>query len=151
MANYNKVILLGNLTRDPELKYLPSGTAVCEFGIAVNRRWKGQEGEQQESTCFIDCRCYGPRGETINQYMSKGRQILVEGRLDFQQWTAQDGSKRSKHLVIVENFQFMDSRGGAAAEESGGGAPTRAGRVEPAAPGPTYEPEPGTGDSDIPF
>ena len=80
MANYNKVILVGNLTRDPQLSYLPSQTPVTEFGMAINRRWRGQDGQQKEETCFVDCRTYGRQAETINQYMAKGRGILAKGR-----------------------------------------------------------------------
>ncbi len=107
MANYNKVLLIGNLTRDPQLSYLPSQTAVVEFGLAVNRRWTGKDGQKKEETCFIDCRAFSKTAETINKYLSKGRPIFVEGRLDFDTWTAQDGSRRSKHRVTVENFQFL--------------------------------------------
>ncbi len=117
MANYNKVILMGNLTRDPELSYLPSQTPVAEFGLAINRVWTGQDGQKQESTCFVDCRAFGKQAETLNKYMSKGSPIFVEGRLDLDTWTAQDGSKRSKHRVTVERFQFLGSGG----QNSGGG------------------------------
>ncbi|MHC4483247.1 MAG: single-stranded DNA-binding protein [Planctomycetota bacterium] len=107
MANFNKVLLMGNLTRDPQLSYLPSQTAVVEFGLAVNRRWKGQDGNQREETCFVDCRAFGRQAENINKYLSKGRGVFVEGRLTFDSWTAQDGTKRSRHRVTVENFQFL--------------------------------------------
>ncbi|MFA5863077.1 MAG: single-stranded DNA-binding protein [Phycisphaerae bacterium] len=107
MANYNKVILVGNLTRDPQLKYLPSETAVVEFGLAVNRRWTGNDGQKREETCFVDVSAFGKPAETINHYMKKGNSILIEGRLHFQQWQAQDGSKRSKLSVVADNFQFM--------------------------------------------
>jgi len=111
MANYNKVILVGNLTRDPQMSYLPSQTAVVEFGLAVNRRYKTQDGQQRDETCFIDCRAYGKQAETLNQYMSKGRPILVEGRLQFDAWEGKDGVKRNKHRVIVERFQFLGQAG----------------------------------------
>jgi single-strand DNA-binding protein len=107
MANYNRVILVGNLTRDPQLTYTPSQTAVVDFGLAVNRTWTDQNSQKREEVCFIDVRAFGKQAETINHYLSKGRQILVEGRLQFQQWQAQDGSKRSKHIVVIENFQFL--------------------------------------------
>jgi single-strand DNA-binding protein len=107
MASYNKVILLGNLTRDPELSVLPSGTNAVDFGMAINRRWKDQGGQQREDVCFVDCKAFGKTGDNINKYMRKGKQLLVEGRLHFEQWQAKDGSKRSKHRVIVEAFQFM--------------------------------------------
>jgi len=119
MANYNKILLVGNLTRDPQLSYLPSQTPVVEFGLAVNRRWRAQDGQQREEVCFVDCRAYGKSAETINTYLRKGRQILVEGRLQFDQWQAQDGTKRSKHRVFVESFQFLDSQRGAAAPAPG--------------------------------
>ena len=117
MANLNKVMLIGNLTRDPQLSYLPSQTAVVDFGIATNRKWKSQDGQQREETCFVDCRAFGKTAETINKYLSKGRPEFLEGRLTFDSWTAQDGSKRSKHRVTVENFQFLPG-GGARQENS---------------------------------
>jgi len=107
MANYNKVILVGNLTRDPELSYLPSQTPVCEFGLAVNRRWRGSNGEPREETCFVDCRLYGRQAETFNQHMAKGRPVLVEGRLQYDTWEGQDGTRRSKHRINVQTFQFL--------------------------------------------
>jgi len=128
MANYNKVILMGNLTRDPQLSYLPSQTPVCEFGIAVSRRWRGQNGEQREDTCFVDCRLYGKQAETFNQYMSKGRPVLIDGRLDLDTWEGPDGQKRSKHRVTVQSFQFVGS-----ARDGGGGAPRQAPQAAPAA------------------
>jgi len=112
MANFNKVLLMGNLTRDPQLSYTPNQTAVVDFGLAVNRRWKGQDGENKEETCFVDCRAFGRTAENINKYLTKGRPLFVEGRLSFDSWTAQDGTKRSKHRVTVENFQFLGSPGG---------------------------------------
>ena len=106
MANYNKVILIGNLTRDPELRFLPSQTPVCEIGLAVNRKWKPKDGEQREETCFIDCTAFGKQAEVINQYMTKGRPIMIEGRLQLDSWE-KDGQRRSKHKVVVEQFQFL--------------------------------------------
>ncbi|MHC4265604.1 MAG: single-stranded DNA-binding protein [Planctomycetota bacterium] len=120
MANFNKVLLMGNLTRDPQLTYLPSQTAVVEFGLASNRRWKSQEGQQREETCFIDCRAFGRMAENINKYLTKGRPVFIEGRLTFDSWTAQDGSKRSKHRVTVENFQFLSSAGAGQSERDEG-------------------------------
>ena len=98
---------MGNLTRDPQLSYLPSQTAVVDFGLAVNRRWTGRDGEKKDETCFVDCRAFGRLAENINKYLTKGRPLFVEGRLTFNSWTAQDGTKRSKHRVTVENFQFL--------------------------------------------
>lgn len=114
MGNFNKVILMGNLTRDPQLRYLPNNNPVCDFGLAVNRRWRDRDGNQREEVCYVDLTAFGRQGETINQYMSKGRPILVEGRLKFDTWTGQDGQKRSKHSVVVENFRFIGSRDEAA-------------------------------------
>jgi len=111
MANFNKVFLMGNLTRDPQLSYLPSQTAVVDFGLAVNRRWTGRDGEKREETCFVDCQAFGRQAENINKYMSKGRALFVEGRLTFNSWTTQDGTKRSRHKVTVENFQFLGASG----------------------------------------
>ncbi len=107
MANFNKVLLIGNLTRDPQLSYLPSQTAVVDFGLAVNRRWTGKDGQDKNEVCFVDCRAFGRTAENINKYLSKGRPLFVEGRLTFDSWTAQDGTKRSRHRVTVENFQFL--------------------------------------------
>ncbi|MFQ6034348.1 MAG: single-stranded DNA-binding protein [Sedimentisphaerales bacterium] len=107
MAGFNKVFLMGNLTRDPQLSYTPNQTAVVDFGLATNRRWTGQDGTQRQETCFVDCRAFGRQAENINKYLTKGRAVFVEGRLTFESWTAQDGTKRSKHRVTVERFQFL--------------------------------------------
>ncbi|MGD8453751.1 MAG: single-stranded DNA-binding protein [Phycisphaerae bacterium] len=148
MANFNKVILMGNLTRDPQLRYLPSNMAVCEFGLAVNRRFRDREGNQKEETCFVDISAFGRTAETINQYMTKGRPILIEGRLRFDQWTGQDGQKRSKLTVVAENFQFVGSREGGSG--GGGGGYDRSAQGPGDAVdrgGPSGEPSP----DDIPF
>lgn len=111
MASFNKVILLGNLTRDPQMKYLPSQTPVTEFGIAMNRRWKSQQGEDREEVCFVDCAAFGKTAEVINEHFRKGRPILVEGRLKFDSWEdKQGGGKRSKLSVVVDSFQFIGSK-----------------------------------------
>jgi len=108
---YNKVILVGNLTRDLELTYSGSGTAIGKTGLATNRKWKSQTGEQKEEVMFVDITFFGRTAEVVNQYLRKGSKVLVEGRLSLQQWTAQDGSKRSKHEVIAENMKMLDSKG----------------------------------------
>jgi len=108
---YNRVILVGNLTRDIELRYLQSGTAVGKAGIATNRRFKSASGEQREEVMFIDINFFGRTAEIANQYLRKGSKVLVEGRLVLEQWTAQDGTKRSRHSITVENMQMLDSRG----------------------------------------
>jgi single-strand DNA-binding protein len=146
MASYNKVILLGNLTRDPQLSYTPNQTAVVDFGLATNRRWTGQDGSRREETCFVDCRAFGRSAENINKYCQKGRPLLVEGRLTFDSWQAQDGSKRSRLRVTVERFQFVG--GGQAGEPSAG--------QQPASSGQQVHPEmdsqlPAASDDDIPF
>lgn len=113
MASMNKVILLGYLTRDPAMSYLPSQTPVVEFGLAMNRKWKGQDGQQNEDVCFVDCKAFGKTAETLNQYMSKGMPLLVEGRLHLDQWEDKDsGQKRSKLRVIIERFTFMGGSDG---------------------------------------
>ena len=146
MANVNKVILIGNLTRDPELKYLPSQTAVCEFGLAVNRRWTAQDGTQKEETTFVDCSSFGRQAETLSKYVKKGNPLFVEGRLKLDQWEAQDGSKRSKMRVVIENFQFLGGRsdGNAGGAPAGGneygGEPTGAPAPRQQAPRPAAQP-----------
>jgi len=149
MSSFNKVIMLGNLTRDPQLSYLPSQTPVVEFGLASNRRWKSNDGTQREEVCFVDCRAYGRMAENINKYCKKGRPLLIEGRLTFDQWEAQDGSKRSKHRVTVESFTFVDSGQGGEGSRGYSGGEERA----PSA-GDASESGPGPGSSqpdDIPF
>ena len=107
MASYNKVILLGNLTRDPQLSYLPSQTAVVELGIATNRKFKKQDGSQGEEVCFTDCTMFGKRADVINKYLHKGDSLFIEGRLKFESWDGQDGKKHSKLRVLIENFEFI--------------------------------------------
>lgn len=107
MASFNRVTLLGNLTRDPQLSYTPNQMAVVEFGLATNRKWTGQDGSEKEEVCFVDCKAFGKRAENINKYCDKGNPLLVEGRLAFHQWQQADGLKRSKLEVVVENFTFM--------------------------------------------
>jgi single-strand DNA-binding protein len=140
MANYNKVLLMGNLTRDPQLSYTPNQTAVVDFGLATNRRWTAQDGNQREETCFIDCRAFGRQAENMNKYLSKGRLVFIEGRLTFDTWTAQDGTKRSRHRVTVENCQFMPGQGSAGGER---GTANNTGA--------DYESTPPKSDDDIPF
>lgn len=122
MANFNKVFLMGNLTRDPQVSYLPSQTAVCELGLAVNRRWTGQDGQQKEEVSFVDVVAYGKQAETLGKYLRKGRPVFIEGRLKLDQWEAQDGTKRSKMRVVLEGFQFIDSRGAGETGTADGGA-----------------------------
>ena len=106
MASFNKVILLGNLTRDPELRSTPNGTPVATFGMAMNRR-SGQGDERKEDVCFVDIVVFGREAETASEFLSKGRQALIEGRLQWRSWEGQDGQKRNKHEVVAERIQFM--------------------------------------------
>ena len=115
---FNKVVLVGNLTRDIELRYAQSGSAIANTAIATSRKFT-QNGERKEEVCFVDITFFGRSAEVANQYLRRGSKILVEGRLKFDQWVAQDGSKRSKHSVIVETMQMMDSKADAAAQGSG--------------------------------
>ena len=108
--SYNKILLLGNLTKEPELKFLPSQTAVCTFGIATNRKWKDASGQEKEEACFVNCVLFGKRGEALNKYFHKGDPIFIEGRLSLDTWTAQDGTKRSKHKISVESFEFVGGK-----------------------------------------
>jgi len=108
---FNKVILIGNLTRDVELKYTPSGTAIAKFGLATNRTYKDNlTGENKQETMFIDITVFGRSAEVANQYLSKGRKVLIEGRLVLDQWVDSTGQKRSKHSIVAERVQFMDSK-----------------------------------------
>jgi single-strand DNA-binding protein len=123
MASYNRVILMGNLTRDPELKTLPSQTVVCDFALAVNRRWKDTDGADREEVLFIDCAAFGKTGQTIGESLTKGRPIHIEGRLKFEQWEQEDGQRRNKIRVVVEQFRFVDRKPDASqpAERNGRG------------------------------
>jgi len=107
---YNKVIMIGNLTRDIELKYLPSGSALAKGAIATSHKYKMQTGEQKEEVCFLDFTVFGKAGEILNQYVRKGSKVMLEGRLIFEQWQAQDGSNRSRHTLRVDEFKFLDSK-----------------------------------------
>jgi single-strand DNA-binding protein len=125
----NQVILLGNLTRDPELRQTPTGQSVCSFSLALNRAYKGQNGEWQEATDYIDCVAWGPLAERVSQYLQKGRRALVQGRLQSRSWE-QEGQKRSKVEVLANDVTFVDSRGegggAAASAPAGGGASSSA-------------------------
>jgi single-strand DNA-binding protein len=149
MANYNRVILMGNLTRDPELRYTSGGSAVANFGIAVNRTWSGQDGVRREETTFVDCEAWTKQAELIGEYMKKGRLIFVEGRLKLDQWESQDGQKRSKLRVVVERFEFMPRGGDDSGGQAGGYQDRQAGPApEPSEPTPAPSDDP---DDDIPF
>jgi len=131
---FNKVILVGNLTRDIELRYSSSGVAIAKVGIATNRRFKSATGEMKDETMFIDLTFFGRTAEVANQYLRRGSKVLVEGRLILEQWVAPDGTKRSKHSITVENMQMLDSK-----SESAQQSQPNMGYSEPAKE-PTYEP-----------
>ena len=131
MANFNKVILVGNLTRDVEMRYTQGGLAIGKMGMAVNRRYKQGE-EQKESTCFVDLTAFGKQAEVLSQYVSKGSPLFVEGRLEYSTWEAKEGGgKRNKLEVIIENFQFLGGRSGGRGGQEGesGGAKPAAGKT----------------------
>lgn len=139
MANYNRIELIGNLTRDPQLSYLLSQTPVVDFGLAVNRKWKDKEGADKDEVCFVDCQAFGKSADALNKYVKKGHLIFLWGRLKFEQWTGQDGVKRSRHRVLIEGFQFLPNKERAADGEA-------TGQAEQA-----ERPQPPTGNDDIPF
>jgi single-strand DNA-binding protein len=151
VANINRVILTGNLTSDPELSSLPSGTQVCKLRLAVNRRYKDQaSGEWVEKPNYFDFKVWGAQGENCATYLSKGRPVAVDGRLEWREWEAQDGSKRQAVEVVADTVQFLGSREGGG--EAGGGQArsfeTRGGELTPD-PVPAFGPS--AGDDDIPF
>lgn len=160
MPNFNKVILAGNITRDPELRYTPKGTAVAKIGLAINRQWKDDAGQQKEEVTFVDVDAFGRQAEVISQYLKKGRPILVEGRLRLDQWDdKQTGQKKSRLGVVLESFQFLDSGG---AREGGGGfsgapdasrqqARPAAARPAAATPPPATDDMPPDAEDDVPF
>ena len=152
MANFNKVILAGNLTRDPELRYTPKGTAIARIGLAINRNWTSESGEKKEEVTFVDVDAFGKTAEIIGQYFKKGRPILMEGRLRYETWDdKQSGQKRSKLGVVMESFQFMDSQ---RPGEGGAGPSASPQRPRSSAPTPPPDSEPDVppheGD-DVPF
>ncbi|MDP6915494.1 MAG: single-stranded DNA-binding protein, partial [Verrucomicrobiota bacterium] len=112
MASFNKVILMGNLTRDPELSYTSTGLAIAGFGIATNRRWRDQDGNQKEEVAYIDITAFGKKAEAIGQYFQKGKGIHIEGRLKFHQWDDKNtGQKRNKLDVVLDSFEFVGGQG----------------------------------------
>jgi single-strand DNA-binding protein len=153
MANFNKVMLMGNLTRDIELRSTQGGTSIAKFGMAINRKSTTQSGEVRESTCFVDLTAFGKQAEILQKYVTKGSPLFVEGRLEYSTWESQEGTKRNKLEVIVENFQFLGSGRGSRGEEGGGGgggdAPPRRERGGRTAESGSQEPPVDYGD--IPF
>ena len=110
MASLNKVLLIGNLTRDPEVRMLPSGRSVCKFGLAINRNFKDAEGNRREEATIVDVESFRPRGEALPRFFTKGKPIFVEGRLKLDQWESQTGEKRSRLLVDLENWEFVGAK-----------------------------------------
>ena len=115
---YSKTIMIGNLTRDIDLKYLPSGSAVAKSSIATSYKYKAQDGSQKEEVCFLEFTIFGRIGEVANQYLKKGSKVLLEGRLILEQWTAQDGSTRSRHSLRVDEMKMLDSKSQSDNQES---------------------------------
>lgn len=168
MASLNRVLLIGNLTRDPELRVTPKGTAICQFGLAMSRKFKDEAGAEKEEATFVDVEAWGKTGETIAKYCTKGKSLFIEGRLKFEQWedkTTQQ--KRSKLKIVVENFQFLGGRdnGGVSPGEDAGPVYERnSGEVSvpgahqrqpapraPAVPTRPPLPQPDINDEDVPF
>jgi|ERR1035441_7744181 single-strand DNA-binding protein len=151
MANFNRVILAGNLTRDPELRYTPKGVAIAKMGMAINRSWKTETGETKEEVTFVDVDAFGRQAEVIGQYMKKGRPLLVEGRLKLDQWEDKNThQKQSKLKVVLESFSFIDSNRGDSPAPAGArpaAAPAAAAEAPPPAEAAAAEPE----QDDVPF
>ncbi|MGJ8652620.1 MAG: single-stranded DNA-binding protein [Opitutaceae bacterium] len=150
MASFNKVILMGNLTRDPETRVTATGLTICKLGLAVSRVYSTKDGERKEETTFVDIDAFGKQAEVITKYMRKGKPIHVEGRLRLDQWEGQDGQKRSKLNVVLENFQFV---GGRDDSDNGGGyekssPPARESKPAPAS---DFSSKEDTLDEDVPF
>ncbi len=161
MAYLNKVFLIGNLTRDPELRVTPKGTAICQFGIAVNRQFKDESGATRDETTFVDIEAWGKQGELVSKYLTKGSLAMVEGRLKLDQWEDKtSGQKRSKIKVVLDNVQFLSTRGGAGGGGGGGAASAPADGIDQTTPE-RHSPPPRSGgtkpaatenlDEDVPF
>jgi single-strand DNA-binding protein len=155
MANLNRVLLIGNLTRDPEIRYTPKGTAVAEIGIAINRVFTGEDGEKREEVTFVDVTLWSRLAELAEQYLKKGRPVFIEGRLQLDSWDdKQTGQKRSRLRVIAENLQFLGSRGEGEPPGPGTGGSSTPRRSAPAPaprPNPPRDPDLDTEPDDIPF
>ena len=159
MPNLNKVMLMGNLTRDPEIKYTPKGMAITNLGLAVNRVWSNEAGEKQEEVTFIDVEMFGRKAEVAAEYLKKGRPVFIEGRLKLDSWDdKQSGQKRSKLKVVGESLEFLGSREGGGGGGGGGGeysegrpASRPPGKPASPPPRPAADPDLDAGDDDIPF
>lgn len=149
MPSYNKVILIGNLTRDPELRVTPKGTAICQFGIAVNRQFKSEDGSMRDDTTFVDIEAWGKTGENISKYFTKGRPIFVDGRLKLDQWEdKQSGQKRTKLKVVCEQFQFIGGRDDGSAQA---GDPSSERHAPPPRSAPAPRPASTEDPEEVPF
>ena len=144
MPNFNKVYLMGNLTRDPEMRTTPTGTSVCQFGMAVNRIYNNSNGERQEETTFVDIEAWGRQAETISKYVNKGNPLFVEGRLKLDTWENNEGEKRSRLKVVLEVFEFISQRG-----EGGGFSNGSVADARPSSSTPTQKGE--DIEEDVPF
>ncbi len=143
MASLNKVLLIGNLTRDPELRYIPNGTAVADFGMAINREYTDRDGEKRTETCFVDIVAWRKQAEICHQFLTKGSLVFVEGRLRLESWEGAQGEKRWKHRVVADRVQILDWRGK---------GPKPPPTEEPeAATSPEANPPPHEGEDEIPF
>jgi len=152
MASFNKVILVGNLTRDPELRYTPKGLAIAKIGMAVNRTWKSESGESKEEVTFVDVDAFGKQAEVLGQYVKKGSPLLVEGRLRLDQWDdKQTGQKRSRLGVVLEGFQFLGT--GNRGEGGSGAGENQRRPAATSAPAPAAEADapPPPEEDDVPF
>jgi single-strand DNA-binding protein len=150
MPNLNRVLLMGNLTRDPELRVTPKGTPICQFGLAINRQWKSDSGEKQEEVIFVDVECWGKQAETVAKYCKKGKPLYVEGRLKLDQWEDKNTKeKRSRMKVVLEQFQFLgdsrDAQPASAGTRGAGDTPTRELATD------TNKPASQNIDEDVPF
>jgi len=166
MADFNRVIILGRLTREPELKYTQNSNALCSFGMAVNRYYTDASGEKNEEACFVDCRAFGRQAENINEYVKKGDPLFIEGRLSFYSWETDAGERRTKLSVVVERMQLMPTSFGADRRDSdvsksitkatpetlGNGQPQQEAQAQQPAPPPVENaPSEGEAEDDIPF
>lgn len=151
MASFNKVILMGNLTRDPETRVTATGLTICKLGLAVSRVYSTKDGERKEETTFVDIDAFGKQAEVITKYMRKGKPIHIEGRLRLDQWESQDGQKRSKLNVVLENFQFVGGRDDGDSSNSGGGYEKSSPPAREAKPAADFNNSDDTLDEDVPF
>ncbi|HNQ74647.1 MAG TPA: single-stranded DNA-binding protein [Verrucomicrobiota bacterium] len=152
MASFNKVILVGNLTRDPDLRYTPKGTAIAKIGLAVNRVWTNEAGERKEEVTFVDVDIFGRTAENVGKYMRKGRPILIEGRLRLDQWDdKQTGQKKSRLGVVAETVQFLGSPGGGGAGEGEEGGSRRSASTSTPPSGESPEADASLEGDDVPF